>query len=101
MKAYTHHLIFCEGGDCEGKELAKEAKKLLGKASVTIKRSQVGCLGACKIGPILIVYPDGVWYRCPNKKALAQIIEEHVLGGVPVKKYMVHQMRAATEPATR
>lgn len=92
MKAYSRHILFCTGGDCDGKGLYKAAKDILGKQSVHIKRSKVSCLGACKLGPVLIVYPDGVWYRCPNKKALQQIIESHVEGGVPVSKYIIHQM---------
>lgn len=94
MKFYSRHLLFCTDSDCDGKNLYKEAKKLLGKDSVHIKRSKVGCLGACKLGPVFIVYPDGVWYRCPNKQALAKIIEQHVYGGVPVQEYILQQMPA-------
>lgn len=92
MKHYTRHLLFCTSGDCDGKGLMKEARKLLGKDAVHVKRSKVGCLGACKLGPVMIVYPDGVWYRCPNKKALNRIIEEHVKGGLPVEKYIIQRL---------
>ncbi len=92
MKAYSRHLLFCTGGDCDGKQLLKEARKLLGNDSVHVKRSKVGCLGACKLGPVMIVYPDGVWYRCPNKKALKEIIESHVKDGEIVKKYALQRM---------
>jgi len=92
MKNYTRHLLFCTSGDCDGKGLMKEARKLLGKDAVHVKRSRVGCLGACKLGPVMIVYPDGVWYRCPNKKALSRIIEEHIKAGKPVEKYIIQQL---------
>lgn len=92
MKTYTRHLLFCTGSDCDGKGLMKEARKLLGKDSVHVKRSKVGCLGTCKLGPVVIVYPDGVWYRCPSKKALRKIITEHVQDGQPVKKYILQKM---------
>ncbi len=94
MKKYSRHILFCTGSDCDGKDLMKEARKLLGKDSVRIKRSKVGCLGTCKLGPMLIVYPDGIWYRCPSKKALRRIIEEHIKGGQPVEKYALHTMEA-------
>ena len=93
MKSYTRHLLFCTGGDCDGKGLMKEAKKLLGKDSVHVKRTKVGCLGACKHGPIVIVYPDGVWYRVPDKKALKAIVEQHVQGGVIVEQYALPIMQ--------
>ena len=92
MKTYSRHLLFCTGSDCNGKDLIKEARKLLGKNSVHIKRSKVGCLGACKHGPLLIVYPDGVWYHCPSKKALRQIIETHIQQGQLVDKYVYQKM---------
>ena len=92
MKTYSRHLLFCTGSDCDGKGLLKEARKLLGRDSVHVKRSKVKCLGACKFGSVLIVYPDGVWYRCPNKKALRQIIEDHVQGGQIVKEYALQVM---------
>jgi len=94
MKTYSRHLLFCTGSDCDGKGLLKEARKLLGKDSVHVKRSKVPCLGACKLGPIVIVYPDGVWYRCPSKKALKKIIKGHVQGGEIVEKYVLQTMRA-------
>jgi (2Fe-2S) ferredoxin len=92
MKAYTRHLLFCTGSDCKGKSLMKEARKLLGKDAVRVKRSPVKCLGACKLGPVMIVYPDGVWYRCENKKTLREIIERHVLGGEIVEAYVLYRM---------
>lgn len=94
MKTYSQHILFCTGDDCDGKGLMKEARKLLGKDSVGVKRSKVGCLGACKHGPIVIIYPDGVWYRCPSKKALRAIIESHVQNGKPVKQYALYTMEA-------
>ncbi len=94
MKTYTRHLLFCTGSDCDGKGLLKEARKLLGKDSLRVKRSKVGCLGACKLGSVVIVYPDGVWYRCPNKKALKKIIKEHIQGGQVVEKYVLQRMQA-------
>jgi len=93
-KTYSRHLLFCTGSDCKGKKLMKKARKMLGKDSVRVKRSKVGCLGACKFGPVMIVYPDGVWYRCPDKDALEQIIEKHVKGGEPVEKYVISVMQS-------
>lgn len=93
MKEYSRHILFCGGSDCDGKDLQKAAKKHLKKDAIRVKCTRVGCLGGCKKGPLVIVYPDGVWYRCPNKKALEQIIDEHVKGGKVVEKYMLYQMQ--------
>ena len=96
MKEYKRHLIVCTGGDCSddggGKKLLKAAKDMLGKQAKVIKRSKVSCLGQCKYGPVFIVYPDGVWYRCPNKKALQRIVDEHIIGGKVVNDYVLFEM---------
>lgn len=102
MKTYTRHLIACNDDDCKdgggGKKLLKVAKGMLGKDAKQIKCSKVSCLGQCKHGPVLIVYPDGVWYRCPNEKALARIVEQHIEKGKIVEEYVLFAM-PSTVPA--
>lgn len=41
---------------------------------------------------MLVVYPDGVWYRCTEKAALKRIVEKHLLGGKIAKKYALFTM---------
>jgi len=98
-KEYQRHLIACDGDDCckdgGGSELLKSAKKMLGKASKDVKCSKVSCLGQCKEGPVLLVYPDGVWYRCEDEKALKRIVEKHLIGGKVVKKQVLFRMPEA------
>jgi (2Fe-2S) ferredoxin len=96
MKAYQRHLIACADDDCTddggGKKLLKAAQSALGKDAKQVKCSKVSCLGLCKHGPVFLVYPDGVWYRCPNKAALKRIIEEHIQGGRVVEEFVLFQM---------
>ncbi|MFA7667256.1 MAG: (2Fe-2S) ferredoxin domain-containing protein [Burkholderiaceae bacterium] len=96
---YSHHVFFClnqrdsgrQSCACFGAErlqaYAKNRIKALGMAGegrVRINRS--GCLDRCEEGPVIVVYPEGVWYTYVDESDIDEIIDSHLIGGRPVDR---------------
>jgi len=48
-----------------------------------------GCLDRCELGPTMVIYPDGVWYRYESASDIDEILLNHVKGGGRVPRLML------------
>ena len=69
------------------RDYMKARAKELGFADVRINQS--GCLDRCELGPTIVIYPDGVWYRADSNADIDEILEKHVGRGERVARLMM------------
>lgn len=67
-----------------GPQRGAESKRGVGGG---VQRTKADCLQICAAGPVAVVWPDGVWYHSCSPKVLERIVQEHLIGGVPVEDY--------------
>ncbi len=65
------------------KSRAKEA----GLTKVRINASQ--CLDRCELGPVMVIYPEGVWYSYRTKEDVDEILDRHLKGGAVVGRLLL------------
>lgn len=99
MAQFEHHVFVCSNfrepgsarGSCttDGKgeilpafQAAVKASELKGRVRI----NKAGCLDQCEHGPTVVVYPDAVWYGFVQLGDVQEIVQSHLLGGVPVER---------------
>jgi|SRR5688572_14190960 (2Fe-2S) ferredoxin len=83
---YQHHIFCCtnrrsdghERGSCAQKgsenlrNYMKSRAKELGLPNTRV--NSAGCLDRCELGPVVVVYPEGTWYRCSTKEEVDEVL---------------------------
>ncbi len=96
---FEHHLFFCLNQRKNGEaccdqhnafalfEYAKNRVKELGLAGPgKVRVNKAGCLDRCADGPVLVVYPAGIWYTLVDAEEVDEIIQSRLILGRPVER---------------
>jgi (2Fe-2S) ferredoxin len=102
MSYYQRHVFFCcnqrtdgraccqDHGASRVRDYCKKRVKQLGLAGPgKVRINQAGCLDRCEQGPVLVVYPEGVWYTYVDEQDVDEIIEQHLQQGKPVERLRI------------
>ena len=99
MSYFSQHVFFCtnqrdDGSQCcnqcgasDARAYVKQRCKDLGiHGAGQVRINNAGCLDRCELGPVLVVYPEGVWYTYVDRDDLDEIIEQHLQHGNVVER---------------
>ena len=100
MKIYRSHVLVCGGTGCSSSNSALIREKFIEKIKEVNLDNEVqvigtGCFGLCEVGPVVIIYPEGSFYARMTVDRVDEIVEEHLLKGRIVRKYLYD--KSATE----
>jgi (2Fe-2S) ferredoxin len=99
MSYYRYHVFFCtnqrQPGEecCENfgasaiREYAKARCKELGLSGEGgVRINTAGCLDRCAKGPVMVIYPEEVWYTYVDREDIDEIIQQHLQNGQVVER---------------
>ena len=93
MGQYDRHVFVCTSGEtCPTQGDVEKFVKILRDGARAAGRQQdvrvnkAGCFNQCGHGPMVVVYPDDVWYHGVKESDLQEILTSHIVGGVPVER---------------
>ncbi len=95
---YRAHVLVCGGTGCSSshsgdilEEMKRQVKEFGLEGEVQVV--QTGCFGLCELGPIMIVYPEGVFYNRVKVEDVKEIVEEHLLKGRIVQRLQLDETK--------
>jgi (2Fe-2S) ferredoxin len=101
---YDKHIFICTNqrpdgaprpccGETQGLALVAAFKKAIKdkKLPVPIRAQKAGCLDLCEQGPTVVVYPEGVFYGKVQLSDVQEIVDSHLVGGMPVERLRIRR----------
>ena len=102
MPYYEHHLFVCTNKRQDGEPccqdydsrqardyLKQKAKEMHIHGRGNCRINTAGCLDRCDEGPVMVIYPEEVWYTWVDREDLDEIFEKHLLNGRHVERLKI------------
>ena len=102
MSHFKHHVFFC----CNQREAGESCCNALGASELQtydkdrisqlkmkgpgkVRINKAGCLDRCDQGPVMVIYPEAVWYTYVDKEDVEEIIQEHLVNDRIVERLKI------------
>jgi toluene monooxygenase system ferredoxin subunit len=93
MGQYDRHVFVCTSGETcplqgDTEKFVKTLRAGVQKANRQgdVRVNKAGCFSQCGHGPMMVVYPENVWYAGVQESDLEEILTSHIIGGYPVER---------------
>jgi nitrite reductase/ring-hydroxylating ferredoxin subunit/(2Fe-2S) ferredoxin len=93
MGQYDRHVFVCTSGETcptqgDPERFVKILRAGVQKANrqADVRVNKAGCFSQCGHGPMIVVYPENVWYAGVQESDLEEILTSHIIGGYPVER---------------
>jgi (2Fe-2S) ferredoxin len=100
---YKHHVFFClnqrdgderpccaaRGAEAMQKHAKSRVKELGLAVPGGVRINKAGCLDRCELGPVIVVYPEAVWYTYVDASDIDEIVESHLRDGQVVERLLL------------
>ena len=95
---YGKHIFICTNervnserpscGEAHGMELVKAFKQQIKERGLSVDMSaqKTGCMDLCEQGPMVVVYPEGIFYGKVSAGDVQEIVEQHLVNNKPVER---------------
>jgi (2Fe-2S) ferredoxin len=104
MQNYRYHVFSCinerssdDPRGCCSARGAKELQELFKKEiyerglKKVARANKSGCLDVCAKGPVVVIYPEGVWYSVHTRQDVLEIVEKHLEKGEVVQRLLIKE----------
>ena len=102
MSYYKYHVFFCTNQRAPGESccnnhdslemcnyMRSRVKEVGNRLPHKVRINTAGCMNRCDLGPVLVVYPEAIWYTFVDQKDIDDVIDNHLIAGQPVKRLML------------
>ncbi|MFO0912374.1 MAG: (2Fe-2S) ferredoxin domain-containing protein [Pirellulales bacterium] len=114
MAQFTHHIFVCgnrrdpshprgccDPQGCDALRAALKAEIARRGLEGQVRANSAGCLDQCELGPVLVIYPQGIWYGGVQPADASRIIEQTILGGQTLPDLQLADDQLNTKRAPR